>query len=63
VIAVSVAGILLALTVCAPFKVAQSLGHVGSSWFDHEEDRPLEECRDCSESDPPIPFRRLRARP
>jgi hypothetical protein len=61
VIAVAVAGIVLAVTVGGPLGRGQDLG-LGRAWFDHEEDHGFEERPDCSENDPPIPFRPLRAR-
>lgn len=61
VIAVAVAGIVLAVIVGSPFRASRDLG-LGRAWFDHEEDRALDQRPDCSENDPPIPFRPLRAR-
>lgn len=63
VVTVTVVGILLATTWLAPFRAAREIGQVGESWIDHAEDHSLEDGPDCSEDDPPIPFRPLRPQP
>lgn len=61
VIAVTVIGLLLSVTLLQPFRAAREIGRVGESWFEHPDERPLEEGPDASENDPPIPFRPIRA--
>ncbi len=61
VIGVAVIGLALSFTrFLWPFHAADQIGHTGSSWFDHAEDRSLEAQADSSRNDPPIPRRRLR---
>jgi hypothetical protein len=55
-------GVIVGLTILSPVSSLSRLGQVGSTWFDHVEDHPLEDQPDCCADDPPIPFRRLRAR-
>lgn len=63
VVGVALVGIAASFTrLLWPFRAADQIGQVGGAWFDHEEDRGLEDCRDCNQNDPPIPRRRLRAR-
>ena len=63
IIVVAVIGIAASFTrYLWPFRAADEAGHVGNSWFDHEQDRPLEACADVNENDPPIPHRLLRPR-
>jgi len=61
--AVALIGIGVSLTrTLWPFRAADELGHVGTSWFDHEEDRALQDRPDAGRNDPPIPHRPLRPR-
>ena len=60
---VALIGIGLSLTrVLWPFRAADEVGHVGNSWFDHEEDHELAQRPDAGRNDPPIPHRPLRPR-
>jgi hypothetical protein len=62
VVVVAVAGIALSFTRHLwPFDAIRDLGRIGS-FFEHAEDRTLEEHPDGNSNDPPIPRRRLRGR-
>jgi hypothetical protein len=62
VVGVTVGGILLSLTrYFRPLLVARETGRVGD-FFEHTEDRMLDEHPDGNRNDPPIPLRPLRPR-
>ncbi len=61
VVGVTVGGILLSFTrFFRPFLAAREVGRIGS-FFEHAEDRPIEQHPDGNRNDPPIPQRPLRA--
>jgi hypothetical protein len=63
-IVVSVVAVLIAATTYFRLSnVLQDLGRHGRDWFEHPEDRELEDRPSDDERDEPIPKRRLRGRP
>jgi hypothetical protein len=64
-VTVAVTGLGIALTATRLFRpgaALRDLGRFGRTWFDHNEDHPLEEQPDGNVNDAPIPYRRLRGR-
>ena len=62
VVGVTSGGILLSFTrFLHPLNAARETGRVGN-FFEHSEDRPIEQQPDGNPNDPPIPVRRIRPR-